>query len=99
LPEYTLSRDAEADLDEIATFTEEHWGREQAERYILELRSTCNQLAGRPGIGRICTSIRRGLHRFEFGSHVIFYRRTRTGILISRFLHKRMLPSPERMML
>jgi plasmid stabilization system protein ParE len=33
-----------------------------------------------------------GLHRHEPGTHVLFYRPERGGIVVSRILHQRMLP-------
>jgi plasmid stabilization system protein ParE len=33
-----------------------------------------------------------GLRRMEIGRHVVFYREDTEGILISRILHRRMLP-------
>jgi toxin ParE1/3/4 len=49
-------------------------------------------LADNPSLGRLCDWIRPGLHRFEKGRHVVFYRRVADGILVSRILHRNMLP-------
>jgi len=52
-------------------------------------------LAANPSLGRRCAWIRPGLHRFEKGRHVLFYRRYEDGILISRILHQHMLPDQQ----
>lgn len=49
-------------------------------------------LADNPALGRSWDDIRPGLMRMEHGRQVVFYRRTAGGILVSRILHRRMLP-------
>lgn len=90
-----LSESAKADLLRIAAFTIEAWGAAQAERYLDGLAQCAKMLAGNPALGRACGWIRPGLRRFEKGRHVVFYRRTGNGILISRVLHQSMLPEEQ----
>jgi toxin ParE1/3/4 len=87
-----LSRRAEADLLGISDHTLQAWGEDQAFRYIDALESFCRLLADNPALGRSCDDIRRGLRRMESGQHVVFYRKVAGGILVSRILHRRMLP-------
>jgi toxin ParE1/3/4 len=87
-----LSRAAKADLLSIAAYTLQTWGAAQAERYLDGLEQCAKMLAGNPSLGRICGSIRPGLHRFEKGRHVLYYRCNAEGILVSRILHQSMLP-------
>jgi toxin ParE1/3/4 len=87
-----FSRSAKADLLTIGAYTLETWGRAQAERYLADLAECAEMLAGNPGLGRICDRIRPGLYRFEKGRHILFYRKEEGGILISRILHRHMLP-------
>jgi toxin ParE1/3/4 len=87
-----FSRRAESDLLSIGKYTLETWGSVQAARYIGELENCCQGLAINPSLGRQCDEVRPGLRRLEHGKHVIFYREVREGILVSRFLHQRMLP-------
>ena len=89
---FHLSRRAETDLIEIARYTLETWGEDQAVRYIDELEACCHRLSENPALGRACDQVRPGLRRIEHGRHVVFYRRDGTGILVSRILHQRMLP-------
>jgi toxin ParE1/3/4 len=51
-------------------------------------------LAERPGLGRPSEAVAPGLRRFEYAKHVIFFRIRGTGIVISRVIHERRMPSP-----
>lgn len=92
-----FSRLAEADLLSIGSYTLRTWGEEQTIRYLDALEACCRTLAGNPGLGRDCSDIRPGLQRFETGSHVVFYRQETGGIMVSRILHERMLPTRNRL--
>jgi toxin ParE1/3/4 len=89
---FRFSRRAEADLLSIGDYTLRTWGIKQAAFYLHELEHCCQMLADNPALGRHCDEVRPGLRRFEQGKHVVFYRRERRDILISRILHERMLP-------
>jgi|SRR5271165_1152523 len=89
---FRLSRLAEADLLDIATYTLETWGQDQAVRYVDDLEACCGKLADNPELGRACDHVRPGLRRMEHGRHVLFYRVEAKGILVSRILHQLMLP-------
>jgi toxin ParE1/3/4 len=91
----SLSRSAKADLLSIGAYTRKTWGVAQAERYLNSLEYCAKLLAGNPSLGRRCEWIRPGLHRFENGRHVLFYRQQEDGILISRILHQSMLPEEQ----
>ena len=87
-----FTRRAERDLLEIGRHTLAEWGPRQAERYLTSLENCCRRLAAVPSSGRPCEEIRPGLRRQEQGRHVIFYRSSSQGILVTRILHDRMLP-------
>jgi toxin ParE1/3/4 len=89
---YELSSLAESDLDSIGSYTVENWGAAQAVRYLADLEDCCQLLADSPGLGRSCDDILPGLFRQEQGKHVVFFRRTASGVRVLRFLHERMLP-------
>ena len=89
---FRLSRRAEVDLLSIGDYTLHKWGKAQAARYIGELEVCCQTLADNPALGRLCDHVRPGLRRHEHGTHVLFYRPERGGIVVSRILHQRMLP-------
>jgi toxin ParE1/3/4 len=88
---------AERDLMEIADYTLNRWGVDQALRYLDELEACCCQLAASPALGRACDDILPRLRRMEHGKHVIFYRDAAGGILVSRILHQSMLPDRQPM--
>jgi toxin ParE1/3/4 len=85
LSTYRLGPKGVSDLAEIFDYTVDSWGEEQAENYLDELAS--------PGLGRACDRIYPGMRRFEQDKHVIFYKPVRHGIVISRILHQRRLPT------
>ena len=67
-----LSSRAEADILEIASYTQHLWGEAQTIRYLKELETACLLLADNPHLGRACWDVRPGLRRMEVGKHVIF---------------------------
>jgi toxin ParE1/3/4 len=87
-----FSRRAKADLLSIGAYTLRNWGEAQAMRYLAGLESCCERLCERPLLGRGCEEIRPGLRRMEQGRHVIFYRQSDAEIVVSRILHRSMLP-------
>ena len=76
----------------IAVFSRQEWGEAQAKKYVRELQECCALLAVNPGIGRRATLGRWAGRRMEQGSHVVFYRPDRDGIVVKRVLHKSMVP-------
>ena len=88
---FRFSRRAEADLLSIGDYTLHTSGKAQAARYIGDLKDCCQTLADNPALGRKSDEVRPGLRRLEHGRHVVFYRKVRGRILVSRILHQRML--------
>ena len=93
MPTYRLSKLARLDLMEIADYTVDTWGQQQADRYLDRLVECFIQLSLTPGMGRSCEQVRTGYRRLEQDKHVIFYRLDQEGIFIGRILHERMMPS------
>jgi toxin ParE1/3/4 len=87
---YLLSPRAQADLGEIWDHTQSRWGRDQAERYLLQIRAALELLSQNPRLGRSAGAIRRGYRKHACGAHVIFYREIAAGIDVVRILHRRM---------
>ena len=87
---YRLSRLAATDLQEIAEYTIERFGVEQARRYRDGLKTCFVQLADNPALGREAEMLIRGLRRFEHQSHVVFYISEPENLLIVRVLHSSM---------
>jgi len=90
MAEYRLSGKAAFDLGEIADYTVERFGIDQARRYRDGLKTCFDQLAENPRMGRRTEHLARGLRRFEHQSHIVFYRSEADGLLIVRILHSRM---------
>lgn len=89
---YRLTQEAHADLVGIALYTAERWGDRQEEIYIARLYERFAALAENPTLGRACDDVRPGLQRIQKGSHMVFFERHATEVLIIRVLHQSMLP-------
>jgi toxin ParE1/3/4 len=74
---YLLSPRAKVDLSHIWDYTAEHWGVEQANRYVRQIVMACEELAGGRRQGRSIDHVRAGYSRYPTGSHLLFYRRGR----------------------
>ena len=90
MPIARLSPLAEADVDEIWDYSEERWGRPQANRYVRDLDATCTGIAE----GRVSTlsaeDIRLGYRKAACGSHMIYFRQDGDDIEVVRILHQSM---------
>ncbi len=87
---YHLSPLARSDLENIWTYTREHWSRRQADTYIREMTAVFADLAQGIRLGISAEDIRPGYLKYFVGAHIIFYRRRSTSIDIIRVLHKSM---------
>lgn len=92
MPDYLLSKAADADLEGIGRHSAERWGFERAAAYLLSLQRGFESLAKFPASGRSIDDIREGYFRKEIESHVAFYQHTAQTVLIVRVLHAKMDP-------
>ena len=92
MPRFQLSRAAQSDLDAIADYTLQRWGKEQARTYIDALHGRLTELAHQTLPGRKRNEVAEGLLSFPFESHVIFYTLADFGVTVVRLLHKRQDP-------
>ncbi len=90
---YRLTPAAQVDLSSIWDYSRDHWGTEQAEAYIAEIRAAVERIAEDPRRGRPCDEIREGYRRYRTGSHLVFYVPRPDGVDVIRVLHERMDPS------
>jgi toxin ParE1/3/4 len=88
-----FSKDADADLEQIAEYTWNTWGEHQLAKYMRELDNCFERILKNPLIGRSCESIRPKFRRIEVGEHVVFYVIEPGNLLIVRVLHQQMLPA------
>jgi toxin ParE1/3/4 len=86
-----FSPKAQGDIDAIWEYSADHWGVDQADRYVTALRDTCAALARDERTGRDASDIRPGYRKIQSGRHVIFYGFDERGALeVVRILHERM---------
>jgi toxin ParE1/3/4 len=84
---YVISKDADADLQNIYWYTYERWGEKQAELYINGLFLTFGTLAQFPEMGRTRVELNTKIRSLAHKRHVIYYITMDGQIGISRVLH------------
>ena len=91
---FRLTRQAEARLTDIALWTVNQFGVDQARRYERELTDRLKALAsGNPPHGRPCALLVPGkdsdddLHYYRQGRHYIVYRDTPELLIVVDFVH------------
>ena len=85
-----LAKRARKDLIEIKQYTVNRWGKEQARKYLGQIRQCANDLANHRLQGRLREDIASDLKSYQVGRHVIFYMESKTGIEVARVLHDSM---------
>lgn len=90
---FNLTQDAERDIIDIYLYTLEKFGLAQADRYTADLYERFSEISARPSSGRDFSDIYPDTRRMNQGSHAIYFRPSRGGILILRILHQRMDPA------
>jgi toxin ParE1/3/4 len=88
--EVVLRPRAYADLEGIWLYTNERWGKEQANRYLRQLDERILNLAAAPERGRSRETIRAGYYSIHVGRHLVFYSFTEKIVGIERVLHDQM---------
>jgi toxin ParE1/3/4 len=78
---------AEADIDDAADYTIRLWGREQALRYVADLRTASEQLADNALQYPLCEQVYPGLRRMRSGMHHIYYVASGDRVEIVRIIH------------
>ncbi len=87
-----LTDEAAKDVEGILTYSVNNFGLAQTEHYFEELKECIELLAENPNIGYGAEDILPEYLRFPYESHVIFYKRLSSSILVVRILHERMDP-------
>jgi toxin ParE1/3/4 len=93
MAKYRLSKRAYADIVGIGAYTIERFGIDQAQRYRDQLERAFQVLADNTTRGRNADDVGPGLKRWNYQSHVVFFRVERQGIVIVRVLHQAMDPA------
>lgn len=90
---YTIQRtlEARADLQGIARYTHEMWGKKQLQVYMAELDTTIQELMKKPIThGQDRKNIKEGLRALSHKKHYhIFYRVKGDTVEVLRILHQR----------
>lgn len=86
---YRLSARAASQLRGIYVESIHLFGPNQADEYRRGLDDCFSMLARHPRLGRISETIRPGLRRHEYGSHVILYKEMIGHVLIVAVVHAR----------
>ena len=84
---YRLSPLAELDLEEIWLYVAQDNGVGAADRLIEEITKRFVLLATHPDAGRLRDDIAADVRSFPVKNHIIYYRASEHGILVSRVLH------------
>ena len=88
---FSLTEKAKSDLKNVARFTQKRWGRDQRNLYLKSLDDCFQRLSRNPSMGKACSDLRPGYHKFPTGSHVVYFRsKTNKQIEIVRVLHENM---------
>lgn len=83
---YRLTEEAAADLDSLANYTIERFGRAQAARYSDGLFRAFDLLVVFPQLGSDQGHIEQGLRRHVHGSHAIYYVLQKDEVVIAALL-------------
>jgi toxin ParE1/3/4 len=92
-PDYKFTLNAERDLENIIDHTLQNWSIEQTNAYLDGLESQAQLLAENPGLGKIRQELTEGLLSFPYESHILYYKKHASDIVILRVLHQHMDPS------
>ncbi len=86
MPDYLLSGAAEQDLEEIYAYSFAEFGEHRADAYFESLENCLQRLAEQPRLGMDVSRIRSQNLRFVHQRHSIYYKTSKTGILVVRIL-------------
>ncbi len=89
---YKISRQAEADLENIWLYTFEKWSPGQADYYLDVIIDEIEYISENPKSGTDYSDIRKGYFRSRVKSHFIFYKVNlkEETVEIIRILHQQM---------
>ena len=89
--DYSISKKALLDLEEIWVYTCKNWSLEQADRYYNLIIGEIEYICEHPNSGKSYSFIKEGYKASKVKSHLIFYKLDpKHNIHIIRILHQRM---------
>ena len=89
---YQLTDEADRDVEEILAYSVKSFGVTQTQHYFVALKECIELLADNPNMGYSAEDILPEYLRFTHKSHIIFYKKLSSSILVVRILHERMDP-------
>jgi toxin ParE1/3/4 len=84
---------ARKDLEGMWLYSFQKWGEKQADQYYDEIIKGMNLIVNHPEIGIVCDDIKKGYRCFTLKEYDVYYRITKTRIIIIRVLHESMKPA------
>jgi len=78
---------ADRDIDDIALWIARGGGVGAALKWYSDLDEKLKRVAEMPGMGTDQGHLHEGMRSSPFGAYLVFYKRTRDGILVVRVLH------------
>ncbi len=87
-----LSTPAKIDLQAIATYTQQEWGKGQKKVYLDLIKKSFNTLSTVGNIGKKRDEIAKGLYSYRIKMHTVYFRETEQEYVVLRILHSRMDP-------
>lgn len=91
---YTKSKRADLDIQQIVLRSMADFGERQTDRYMAGLAQALGAIAQNPDLGRLFTDepTQRAYRWYSYESHMIYCRKRPNDVLIVRILHTKMLP-------
>ncbi|WP_339854313.1 type II toxin-antitoxin system RelE/ParE family toxin [uncultured Nisaea sp.] len=81
---YRITGQARAEIKEIIRYTDRNFGSAQTQEYLDGLFYSFELLADNPELGRVWAA---GKRRYIYREHVVYYRLTGSGPLITQIRH------------
>ncbi|OIP99381.1 MAG: hypothetical protein AUK35_07490 [Zetaproteobacteria bacterium CG2_30_46_52] len=85
-----LSKPSEQDLHNIAAYTSRNWGNTQKKIYINKIMNDLEILCQMPSLGYARDELSSGLRAYMIEQHIVYYRESKTQIIVIRILHEKM---------
>jgi len=86
MADYQLTNSAEAAIDDIYEYSILTCGLKQASEYVQGLHQCFSILADNPRLGRDVSHLKADYRRHQYEQHAVYYKITKTGVLITRIL-------------
>ncbi len=86
MADYQLTKKAQRELEGIYEYSILNFGLKKARTYVHGLHTAFTTLADNPRMGRDYSHLKKKYRRYEYERHSVYYKITKTGVLITRIL-------------